>query len=150
MICGKPLFFLFLLFLLIMVYFGLLKALFLYHDLFDRSCPKCTYLLIVDNDTKVVKCPDCSLISCRLCGEEPHKNQSCEEAKAEREKSNVREKMANAMTEAVVRQCPGCKCKIMKSTGCNKMTCSNRNCQTKFCYVCRKKIRDYEHFCRAP
>ena len=58
--------------------------------------------------------------------------------------------MANAMTEAVMRSCPGCQTKIVKSDGCNKMVCPVTRCKTKFCYVCRQKIDGYEHFCRTP
>jgi TRIAD3 protein (E3 ubiquitin-protein ligase RNF216) len=78
----------------------------------------------------------------------PHASQTCEEAKAENDKENARAKVADAMTAAVVRNCPCCKKPFVKEEGCNKMKCPN--CKTLSCYLCRQKISGYEHFCRTP
>jgi len=99
-----------------------------------------------------VKCdnPGCLEETCRLCQQAPHKDQTCEEAKAEKDKTNAHARVALAMNEAVMRSCPKCQIKIVKSTGCNKMVCTVTDCKTKFCYLCRKEIADYKHFCQTP
>lgn len=116
------------------------------------QCPKCAKSVVVDDGISIITCPDnqCGHTSCRICGEAPHKDQTCEEAKQEKEKANVRSKMEEAMTNAIVRYCPGCSTKILKSEGCNKMTCPKANCQTKFCYICRETVTDYTHFFQTP
>lgn len=54
-----------------------------------------------------------------------------------------------AITQAKVRHCPNPRCKqpFVKSDGCNKVACA---CGTKVCYICRKSIKSYEHFCQTP
>ena len=51
------------------------------------------------------------------------------------------------MTEARLRMCPKCKKKFYKVDGCNKMKCT---CGTLICYVCRKEVTNYTHFCSIP
>lgn len=59
-----------------------------------------------------------------------------------------REQMADAMAfryiEKEGKQCPKCGFGVIKSEGCNKMTCGNCSCY--FCYRCGKEISGYEHF----
>ena len=53
------------------------------------------------------------------------------------------------MTQALVRKCPDPECAriIIKSDGCNKITCP---CGAVFCNVCRTRITNgYDHFCRT-
>ncbi|KAG6331024.1 hypothetical protein ID866_8063 [Astraeus odoratus] len=52
-----------------------------------------------------------------------------------------------AMTRALMRNCPKCQKAFIKELGCNKMTCPN--CRTHSCYVCRKVINGYDHFDRV-
>ena len=109
----------------------------------SRFCPKCeqaAFFVEGGNDLEC-QCPGCSHKACRLCKEAPHRNLTCDEAKMEKAKTNAHAQMADAMTQAVMRSCPGCKTNIMKEYGCNKMTCPNINCKTKFCYSCREKVR---------
>ena len=47
----------------------------------------------------------------------------------------------------LVKKCPQCKTGIEKSSGCNKMHCSN--CHAKFCWLCLEVIDDYNHFWTA-
>jgi TRIAD3 protein (E3 ubiquitin-protein ligase RNF216) len=54
-----------------------------------------------------------------------------------------------AITQAKIRRCPNPRCKqpFVKSDGCNKVACA---CGTLVCYVCRKAIKSYSHFCQTP
>lgn len=114
-----------------------------------EQCPFCEYQAVcatIDVDT-IFEClnPDCEKASCRKCREVSHVPRSCEEAKKDKGLS-VRHAVEEARSEAMMRTCPRCKVKIVKSAGCNKMTCSN--CRAVMCYVCKKDItgRNYEHF----
>jgi E3 ubiquitin-protein ligase RNF216 len=54
--------------------------------------------------------------------------------------------MEEAMTAALVRQCPSCHKFLIKDDGCNKLT---RACRTHVCNVCKKHImgeHGYGHF----
>jgi E3 ubiquitin-protein ligase RNF216 len=110
-------------------------------------------MAIVDADdpSTFVQCQECMHKVCPRCKDDPHEGQpSCERAKAEKEQSNAHSRMADAMTKAVMRFCPGCKTSIVKSEGCNKMTCPRESCKTQFCYICRQVVADYSHFCQTP
>jgi len=48
-----------------------------------------------------------------------------------------------AMSNALIRECPKCKAKFYKEEGCNKMRCS---CGTNSCYICRAIVTDYTHY----
>ncbi|KAJ3086766.1 hypothetical protein HK102_012530 [Quaeritorhiza haematococci] len=60
---------------------------------------------------------------------------------------SAKHRIEEAMTEALLRECPKCKKKFFKTEGCNKMLCS---CGQLMCYVCRKAINGYDHFATAP
>lgn len=114
-----------------------------------EQCPFCDFQAIcppVDVDT-TFSClnPDCEKETCRKCKEVSHLPRSCEEARKEKGLT-ARHAIEEARSEAMIRSCPRCKVKIVKSAGCNKMTCTN--CRAVMCYVCKKDItgRNYEHF----
>jgi TRIAD3 protein (E3 ubiquitin-protein ligase RNF216) len=83
---------------------------------------------------------------------------------AENEKDrglDKRHAIEDAMSAALIRQCPNDKCKkpFVKETGCNKITVSCcivntiaqltrqcTSCRTLSCYICRQIIKDYSHF----
>ena len=111
-----------------------------------RKCPQCEFQAELPMSEKIFRCPavGCYFESCRYCGEEPHLPLKCSEAK-ETKKSVSRRKIEEAMTAARVRECPDCGNRFYKVEGCNKITCK---CKAKICYVCRKKIEDYTHFCQ--
>lgn len=100
------------------------------------TCPFCDYAAIcppVDID-KEFRCrnPECEKISCRLCKLNSHLPLTCLESKKENGISE-RHVLEEARTEALLRTCPKCKVKILKSDGCNKVTCP---CGGMLCDYC--------------
>lgn len=114
-----------------------------------EHCPFCDFQAICApiEDDSVFQClnPECEEHSCRKCKAISHVPRSCEEAKKERG-LDARHAVEEARSEAIMRSCPRCQVKIVKSAGCNKMTCSK--CYAVMCYVCKKDItgRNYNHF----
>ncbi|KAL5526297.1 hypothetical protein ACEPAF_8020 [Sanghuangporus sanghuang] len=111
-----------------------------------EECPFCEYKAVIDNpDEKLFRCEreDCGAVSCRACKKADHLPKSCKEAE-EDTGLNARHKVEEAMTEALMRNCPRCKKAFIKESGCNKMTCPN--CHTLSCYICRQIIKGYDHF----
>ena len=78
----------------------------------------------------------------RFCQEPNHVPLRCDEIEKESEKS-MRAYIEKRMSEAMIRQCWKCKKSFYKVEGCNKMTCV---CGASMCYICRKPIKDYDHF----
>ncbi|CAE6398806.1 unnamed protein product [Rhizoctonia solani] len=111
-----------------------------------ESCPFCSYAVVIENEEeRLFRCENssCAIVSCRKCKKEDHLPKSCEEA----EKDKVldgRHAIEEAMTKALMRNCPKCNQNFVKESGCNKMTCPG--CKSLVCYVCRKIIQGYEHF----
>ncbi|KAJ1309981.1 hypothetical protein OPQ81_006739 [Rhizoctonia solani] len=118
-----------------------------------EHCPFCDYAYIITDNGPTFICqkPTCMVVSCRRCRRVEHGAQSCEEV-AQKEKSSQGEHaIAEAMTMALVRDCPQCKTPFMKEAGCNKVNCPK--CGTILCYICRQpvsKISPYTHFDRDP
>jgi TRIAD3 protein (E3 ubiquitin-protein ligase RNF216) len=113
------------------------------------SCPNCGYQAALQPSQRVFKCPviDCLYESCRECGEAAHIPLRCDENKKTDEKETKgRLAVEEAISEAKIRKCPKCSKGVIKSDGCNKISCS---CGAHFCYVCRAKILNYTHFCQV-
>ncbi|KAI8923104.1 hypothetical protein BC831DRAFT_472997 [Entophlyctis helioformis] len=116
-------------------------------DGFER-CPFCDYGLAFDqgpDEEPLFRCQNdtCGIVTCRKCKKKSHLPDTC----AESEKNNAAHLLAEAMTTALLRECPKCKNKFMKEEGCNKMVCT---CGQVMCYVCRKPISGYDHFANQP
>ncbi|VDC06967.1 unnamed protein product [Peniophora sp. CBMAI 1063] len=116
-----------------------------------EECPFCDFKMIfeVDADTdKLFRCqnPDCEQISCRKCKKIDHLPKTCAEMEEDK-KLEGRHAVEEAMTAALMRNCPKCKKAFIKESGCNKMACPY--CSTLSCYVCREIVTGYEHFNRG-
>ncbi|KAI5069444.1 hypothetical protein GOP47_0015745 [Adiantum capillus-veneris] len=108
-------------------------------------CPFCNFPCELDEGISVLKCPDKSCLkeSCVRCREPSHLPLRCEEVEKPSD-TNHRNQIEEAMTKSILRQCTACKAELIKADGCNKVTC---RCGQAICYVCRKAISNYNHFC---
>eukprot|EP00842_Homolaphlyctis_polyrhiza_P006997 jgi/Hompol1/887/HPOL_002591-RA len=111
-------------------------------------CPFCDYGISFDqnaDEEPLFRCQNdpCNTVSCRKCKKKAHGTDSCEDA----QKNNAKHTLEEAMTMALLRECPKCGNKFMKEEGCNKMTCP---CGQISCYVCKKAIGGYDHFNNQP
>ncbi|KAG1725066.1 uncharacterized protein EDB91DRAFT_1169386 [Suillus paluster] len=115
-----------------------------------EECPFCEYKCVIENETeKLFRCEnvDCGAVSCRECKKPDHLPKSCKEAESDKH-LDVQHVVEEAMTRALMRNCPKCQKAFIKEHGCNKMTCPN--CHTVSCYICRKVIIGYDHFGNPP
>ncbi|KAF8610314.1 hypothetical protein BDV93DRAFT_430426 [Ceratobasidium sp. AG-I] len=117
-----------------------------------EHCPFCDFACIIVGDGRTFICqkPTCGAVSCRKCWRRDHLGKTCEEMEIEEKSQTGEHAIAEAMTKALVRDCPDCKTPFMKEAGCNKMTCPK--CGTISCYLCRQKISrlsPYTHFDQA-
>ncbi|KAL4266826.1 RING-type domain-containing protein [Pleurotus pulmonarius] len=111
-----------------------------------EECPFCEYKVVIENpQEKLFRCEreECGAVSCRACKKLDHLPKSCKEMEAEK-LLDGRHAIEEAMTQALLRNCPKCEKAFIKEAGCNKMTCPN--CRTLSCYVCRQVITGYDHF----
>jgi TRIAD3 protein (E3 ubiquitin-protein ligase RNF216) len=115
-----------------------------------EECPFCDYKCVIENEMeKLFRCEnvDCGAVSCRECKKPDHLPKSCKEVESDKQ-LDVQHIVEEAMTRALMRNCPKCQKAFIKEHGCNKMTCPN--CRTVSCYICRKIINGYEHFGDSP
>jgi TRIAD3 protein (E3 ubiquitin-protein ligase RNF216) len=126
-----------------------------------EKCPWCDFAMVMDlppEENKIFVCQSaaCGKHSCRLCKQESHIPLRCEEVE-KKVQASFRLSVEEAMSEAFIRECPGCKAKGVSSrffkggADCNKMTCPK--CNGWVCYVCGEQIPKkvgYKHFCDHP
>ncbi|KAJ3829988.1 hypothetical protein F5880DRAFT_1607038 [Lentinula raphanica] len=116
-----------------------------------EECPFCEYKCVIENpEEKLFRCGNeetCGAITCRQCKKMDHVPKSCKEMEEDRVLDG-RHAIEEAMTRALMRNCPKCQKAFVKEEGCNKMTCPN--CHTLSCYVCRQQVTGYDHFNQAP
>ncbi|KAL4801135.1 hypothetical protein BDV19DRAFT_8513 [Aspergillus venezuelensis] len=117
-----------------------------------EDCPFCSYKAVLPSveEDKEFRCENssCKIVSCRLCKEKSHIPMSCEENRKDKGLSE-RHQVEEAMSKALIRNCPRCQLPIIKADGCNKMHCTK--CGTYMCYLCQKDISKelYKHFGRG-
>uniref|UniRef100_UPI003AAFA228 E3 ubiquitin-protein ligase RNF216 n=1 Tax=Centroberyx gerrardi TaxID=166262 RepID=UPI003AAFA228 len=111
-------------------------------------CPFCNFPALLDKDMSLFSCPNprCRKESCRKCHVQwkQHVGKTCEEV-LERDETRMRVLFEERMTAARVRKCVKCGTGLVKSEGCNRMSC---RCGSFMCYLCREPITGYNHFCQ--
>lgn len=136
-------------------------------------CPRthCQLPVVVEPDQTMGRCEGCLFTFCIMCQKSWHGIQPCElvgpsaiiseylEASstqrdlmkkrfgAARLQKLLDEHQTTNYLKSNTARCPQCFATISKIDGCNKMTC--QMCQTKFCWLCSKKISQsdpYSHF----
>ncbi|KAK5914383.1 hypothetical protein CgunFtcFv8_008830 [Champsocephalus gunnari] len=111
-------------------------------------CPFCTFPALLDKNMSLFSCPNprCRKESCRKCHVQwkLHMGKTCEQV-LERDEIGMRVLFEERMTAARVRKCVKCATGLVKSEGCNRMSC---RCGSFMCYLCREPITGYNHFCQ--
>ncbi|SDA02844.1 BZ3500_MvSof-1268-A1-R1_Chr11-1g03184 [Microbotryum saponariae] len=113
-----------------------------------EKCPFCPYAVVLDpHHGRIFQClmPDCAISSCRRCMREDHSPMTCKEA-AEHKPAQAIHKVAEAMSDALIRRCPNLKCgkTFIKEHGCNHVVCTA--CRTESCFVCGVLVKGYGHW----
>lgn len=111
-------------------------------------CPFCNFPALLDKGISRFSCPNprCRKESCRKCHVQwkEHIGKTCEQV-LERDEIRMRVVFEERMTAARVRKCTKCGTGLVKSEGCNRMSC---RCGGFMCYLCREPITGYNHFCQ--
>ncbi|XP_035470747.1 E3 ubiquitin-protein ligase RNF216 [Scophthalmus maximus] len=111
-------------------------------------CPFCNFPALLDKAMSLFSCPSprCRKESCRKCHVQwkQHLGKTCEQV-LERDEISMRVLFEERMTAARVRKCVKCGMGLVKSEGCNRMSC---RCGSFMCYLCREPITGYNHFCQ--
>ncbi|TKW06273.1 hypothetical protein SEVIR_7G232100v4 [Setaria viridis] len=118
-------------------------------------CPRCG-IGCLEDESNDAECPKCSFIFCSLCKEPCHPAKQCitPEEKIKRQqasgKMSQKEMVQELLTirkmfsDILIQLCPKCQMPIIKSEGCNKMSCGN--CGQLLCFRCGRAISGYDHF----
>ncbi|XP_040840609.1 E3 ubiquitin-protein ligase RNF216-like [Ochotona curzoniae] len=113
-------------------------------------CPSCNFRAVLDNDVRKFSCPNphCRKETCRNCRAlwKVHDGLTCEEL-AGKDDTKFRTFIEEKMAAACIRKCHRCGTGLIKSEGCNHMSC---RCGALMCYLCREPISGYDHFCQHP
>lgn len=111
-------------------------------------CPFCNFPALLDKGISRFSCPNprCRKESCRKCHVQwkEHMGKTCEQV-LEQDEIRMRVLFEERMTAARVRKCVKCGTGLVKSEGCNRMSC---RCGSFMCYLCREPITGYNHFCQ--
>ncbi|KAL7711519.1 Zinc finger protein [Entamoeba marina] len=112
-------------------------------------CPFCNYSRIlvdpiVHKVATPINCPFCEKTFCSICFLKNHVGDCYVDQVLDQYKTRrYYDYILGQLLEKSLRHCPVCKLPIVKSYGCNKMTCI---CGNSFCYKCGKRINGYDHF----
>ncbi|XP_005992380.1 E3 ubiquitin-protein ligase RNF216 isoform X2 [Latimeria chalumnae] len=113
-------------------------------------CPFCNFPALLDKEVSLFSCPNprCRKETCRKCQVmwKDHTDLTCEEV-VEKSEIKFRTTFEERMTAARIRKCYKCGMSLIKSEGCNRMSC---RCSSQMCYLCRAPINGYDHFCQHP
>ncbi|PKS06772.1 hypothetical protein jhhlp_006846 [Lomentospora prolificans] len=90
----------------------------------NSSCPK-----------NLFQCHACGGRQCTLHGVKWHEGRTCREYDAMNPSKSKQDKASEATIKEISKECPKCKRNIIKSVGCNHMTC---HCGHQWCYYCRE------------
>lgn len=118
--------------------------------------PDCPYRAwLAEHQEPQLVCELCHVESCVRCGVAPyHHGLTCQEEARRAElalgvAARVRRRAEEALREALVRKCPGCRAPIERTTACCHMTCAG--CNTEFSWVCGgawETCRQFHHCVR--
>ena len=107
----------------------------------------CRGVLIVSIGEVEAQCGACRVNWCTQCVVKWHNNLTCEAYQKWRaENDSGDSKMADFIKESGLARCPSCGNGILKTYGCNHMTC---RCGTHLCYLCKTQLpaeTPYVHF----
>jgi hypothetical protein len=92
--------------------------------------------MIADPSYPRIRCTKCSHEFCFKCQEDWH-NGSCEDYQKWKVENGQADQVFEAWSGENTKPCPQCKAKILKTEGCNHMTCGN--CRYEFCWLCGSK-----------
>ena len=123
------------------------------------ACPACDFAAFVDPGVDVFVCGNakCKKDFCIKCQNTPHPGISCVQAgkrkadKAAKEvkenpsklRDDLRRKVENYVSEALIRKCNDCGAAFVKDQGCNEMKCI---CGNTVCYQCKAQHIQMDHW----
>ena len=99
------------------------------------KCPRsgCDFAAFLKNEDIY-----CHSFTCEIC-QEKWKNSLIIDKYS---KANLKNEISEILINLTCVPCPFCFIKIYKTEGCNHMKCAR--CQTEFCYLCLKVLKDHE------
>jgi TRIAD3 protein (E3 ubiquitin-protein ligase RNF216) len=122
------------------------------------TCPACDFAAFVDVGVHIFDCrsPACLKTLCLKRQGQPHLDISCEDARKQRSKAaapdagssgsgreDLRRKVEEYVSDALIRKCQDCSIPFAKDNGCNEMHCI---CDNVSCYACKAQYIGHEHW----
>jgi hypothetical protein len=117
--------------------------------LWQCPTPDCQNRQVIDQDwdpetvplgERIVDCPCCEKRICVRCNVEEHSGFTCEQFREWRRANDSTElAYADMMQQGLIKPCPNCTSPILKTEGCNFMTCPTCNDPDRMCWETGKK-----------